>query len=698
LPACGGSGSHNNGGTPYIPPVTINYAPVITSTPVTTATAETAYAYDVEATDANSDPLAYSLAIGPTGMTIDSGSGMINWTPSTVQVGDHTVKIKVSDGKIDVFQEYTLTVSSPPNHAPVITSVAITTATTETPYAYDVNATDADLDALTYSLEIFPAGMTINSVSGEINWTPTLAQLGNHTVKVQVSDGTDTVFQEFTVAVSLPPNNAPVITSLPITTAIAGDIYGYDLNATDADSGDTLTYGVEIGPTGLAINFSTGLVSWVPDVTQVGDHTVKLKVTDGEVEVFQEYTITVSLPPPNMAPDIISEPVRTATAEIEFTYTVNADDPEGDSLTYSLITYPTGMSIDSVTGKITWTPSTAQVGNHKVEVQVTDSFLTDSQKFAIRVIPTDNGIPFQCGCTLTSYWWNDYQQFTTKQTVDKMKADGCAVISVLVTWYQDAYNSTIIAARAQKTPSDAGLIEIIDYIHSLGLKVALKPHVDVWSGTWRGDITFTLEADYLAWFSSYTTFISYYLDLAESLGVEFFFLGTEFKKLEFRESDWRAQIANARLRYSGLLSYSANWDSYTTITWWDALDFIGISAYFPLTTTFTPTMTQLIDAWIIWRNQLSAFAAAQGMDIVFAEIGYQSLDGTNTKPDWVNTWVDLQEQADCYLAALTVIFNEPWFKGMYGWMWYWDPAQDVNKFDVWNKPAELILRDWYAGY
>src|SRR4030042_2471610 len=92
LPACGGSGSHNNSGViPYIPPNTINYTPVITSTPVSAATAEVAYTYDVNATDLNADPLIYSLEIFPTGMTIDSGSGVINWTPSLAQVGDHTV-------------------------------------------------------------------------------------------------------------------------------------------------------------------------------------------------------------------------------------------------------------------------------------------------------------------------------------------------------------------------------------------------------------------------------------------------------------------------------------------------------------------------------------------------------------------------------------------------------------------------------
>ena len=66
-----------------------NQNPVITTTAITTATENTAYAYDVDATDADGDTLTYSLTTGPTGMTINASSGLINWTPGTSDVGTH---------------------------------------------------------------------------------------------------------------------------------------------------------------------------------------------------------------------------------------------------------------------------------------------------------------------------------------------------------------------------------------------------------------------------------------------------------------------------------------------------------------------------------------------------------------------------------------------------------------------------------
>ncbi len=494
------------------------------------------------------------------------------------------------------------------------------------------------------------------------------------------------------------PNHAPVIVSAPIVSAIAGDLYLYQFSATDAD-GDTMIYSVEIGPSGMAIDVDSGLVSWLPGDTQVGDHQVKLKATDGKKEVFQDYTLNVSLPPQNHAPIIISDPVTVATLNDLYNYDVEATDQENDGLAYSLLDAPIGMTIGSTSGLIAWTPGVGTVGNHWISVEVNDGETSDYQFYAIRVVPSDNGVPFQRGCNLTSWWYTDYQQLKTKQTVDKMKADGCEYISILVTQYQDTISSTTIYPIFSKTPTDDGLAQIITYAHSLGIKVALKPHVDVQSGAWRGEITFTLETDWQAWFASYETFLDHYLDLAETNNVELFIIGTEFSATEQRETDWRAVIADARSRFSGLLTYAANHDSYFNVNWWDDLDFIGVDAYFPLTSSYSPTVNELISAWTPWKNDLSTFAATWNMDIVFTEIGYQSLNGTNISPWWVSTSVvDLQEQADCYQAALTAVFDEPWFKGMYYWMWYWDPDQDVNDFDVYNKPAEDILRYWYAGY
>ncbi|MBD3359485.1 MAG: hypothetical protein GF365_02145 [Candidatus Buchananbacteria bacterium] len=500
--------------------------------------------------------------------------------------------------------------------------------------------------------------------------------------------------------VNSPTNNAPVINSTPITTAVSQEGYLYDMNAADID-GDTLIYGLAVSPSGMNINTSSGLINWTPIDSQIGDHSVKVSVTDGQTTVYQEYTLTVNAPPPNTAPIFSSIPVTTATVNVLYSYDLNATDFDGDSLTYSLINWPSGMVINNTTGLISWTPDTTQVGNHWLEVATSDGETTTSQLFTIRVNPSHNGIPFQRGCVLTSWWYTDWQSTTVENTLLQMKDDGCERIALVITWYQDSLTATTIYDGDTKTPSDTGITHVTNYAHSLGLDVYFKPHVDIWqrSDLWRGDITFANEADWTAWFASYNSFISYYLDLAEALNVEGFVIGVELVGTEHRETDWRDTVAIGRSKFTGLITYNANHDSYLNVTWWDVVDFIGISGYFPLTSSYTQTQAQLNAAWSGWLTELSNFATTWNMDIVFMEIGYQSYNGTNISPWWAPTsTTDYQEQADCYEAAFNNLLHQPWFKGMYWWMWYWDPVQDVDGFDIFQKPAELTMRWWYAGY
>ncbi len=87
-------------------------------------------------------------------------------------------------------------------------------------------------DVLTYALTTAPAGMILDATTGLLQWTPTAAQLGAHTITVTVQDaGGLTASQSFTLTV-MPPNHPPVIGSTPVTDAEARQTYRYDVNAT----------------------------------------------------------------------------------------------------------------------------------------------------------------------------------------------------------------------------------------------------------------------------------------------------------------------------------------------------------------------------------------------------------------------------------------------------------------------------------
>ena len=88
--------------------------------------------------------------------------------------------------------------------------------------------------------------------------------------------------------------------------------------------------------------------------------------------VMVSATTTVTIDIKNRAPSIISTPNRNATQGEEYRYAVEAEDPDGDTLTYALLAGPKGMSIDSTTGVITWVPTNADVGSHYVVVRVSD--------------------------------------------------------------------------------------------------------------------------------------------------------------------------------------------------------------------------------------------------------------------------------------------------------------------------------------
>ena len=147
------------------------------------------------------------------------------------------------------------------------------------------------------------------------------------------------------------------------------------------------------------------------------------------------------------------------------------------------------------------------------------------------------------------------------------------------------------------TPSDESTIAAIREAHRLGLRVMLRPYIDVNDGSWRADIT---PSDTNAWFANYTTFINHYLDMAKAEGVEEFTLGVELINMTQPavRGNWTALIAQSRARYSGVLTYSANWgkstrNEYKQITWWDQLDYIGLSAYFPSTLKDSPPLDRV---------------------------------------------------------------------------------------------------------
>ncbi len=310
-------------------------------------------------------------------------------------------------------------------------------------------------------------------------------------------------------------------------------------------------------------------------------------------------------------------------------------------------------------------------------------------------------IPFQKGFSYAAWWNNSYLTNDSDVSLENLRKTGTEYVSLITTWYQQDEHSLQIMPDKDATPSDDAIIHAIQKIHSLGMKVMLKPHVDLYNGRWRGEIYFDSNEEWQAWFKSYKNFICHYAKLAEENGVEIFCVGCELVKTVQRE-EWFDIIEAIRKNFSGLLTYASNWDNYQNVTFWNLLDFIGIDAYFWLTHKNDPTLDELLQAWKRWKGGIEEIHNLTGKPIVFTEIGYRSIDGCNIDP-W-NWWrygkIDLQEQADCYKAAFITFWNESWFYGFYWWMWWADPSiggENDDSYTPYKKPAEKVLRKYYLG-
>ena len=195
---------------------------------------------------------------------------------------------QVSDGEL--FDTILVTVSvGAVNDAPVITSNAEVIATEGEEYSYAVQAMDVDTDVLEFSLTEKPEGMTVNTTTGVITWTPGNA-VTSETVTVAVTDGAEVVSQTFIINVT-PVNDAPEITSVAVTSATEGELYTYAPTATDIDS-EVLSWSLTQKPQSMNIDATTGVITWTP-ANAVTSAAITLVVSDGELNDTQMFTITV---------------------------------------------------------------------------------------------------------------------------------------------------------------------------------------------------------------------------------------------------------------------------------------------------------------------------------------------------------------------------------------------------------------------
>ena len=290
-----------------------------------------------------------------------------------------------------------------------------------------------------------------------------------------------------------------------------------------------------------------------------------------------------------------------------------------------------------------------------------------------------------------------------------LAANGMNMVSLYV-WWQTDQGATSLSPSTQ-TVSDQELAAQITAARAAGLRVSLTPlfYCNGCEGGSRSVFrTDPAHPDRLAaFFSSYSAFIDHYAALAQANGASIFFVGSELSYLEAATGYWRGVIAGVRGIFHGQLAYEENWDVVGNAHFLDAVDLIGVSAYFPLDPRPSPTLSQLLADWHSssvpgwqgrnWVAELQGLVRTYHRPILFGEVGYMSGDYAANHP-YLNDYENLNWtlQADLYQAVLETFQGYGWWAGV---MW-WDYSSTVdgagNGRTFAGKLAEVVLQMWYA--
>jgi hypothetical protein len=353
-------------------------APVITSTAVTTASFGSTYTYQVVATG-NPDP-TFALVTAPAGMTINSQTGRITWSPTIDQLNTtYPVAVQASNSLGQATQTYNVTVrdTTPPS---IPTNVQVTdiqpTSVTLSwnPSTDDVAVAGYDVYQAVWHTVSHSSGYWTYGLRGTATDTTVtvggLNPLNTYIFTVTAFDTSNNQSGYSTPYLAVTTTSAPVISTNGQTSVVANHASGLQVFATGNPS--TITFSVVSGPAGLSINPNTGVVTWTPTADQVGTDPVTFEATNaiGTTDLSLNLTVTPDLPvlsyqinPGGGMPYVVAgTPITIQITDYSFTPS-----------TFSIVSAPATMTIDPGSGLMRWTPTLADVGNTTVHVSATNA-------------------------------------------------------------------------------------------------------------------------------------------------------------------------------------------------------------------------------------------------------------------------------------------------------------------------------------
>lgn len=422
-----GSGCDSSNGITTSTSITVvqpNVAPVAQNQAVTVIE-DTPKGIVIVATDADNNPVTYTIVSQPANGVLSGTAPNLVYTPNLNYFGPDSFTFTASDG---VLTSNTATVTitvTPVNDLPVASSQTVTTPE-DTPKVITLTATDVDGDALTYIIVTPPANGTLSGSGATRTYTPNANYNGPESFTFKVNDGTSDS-NTATVSITVTPvNDAPVASNQSVTVPEDGSIV-ITLVGTDVD-GNSLIYTVVSGPSNGTLTGSGAARTYIPNANYNGPDGFTFKVNDGTVD-SNIATVSITVTPVNDAP-VATNQSLTTPEDTALPITLSATDVDaGSTLTYTIVTPPTKGTLSVVAGAgVTYTPNPNFFGADSFTFKASDGTVdSDIATIFITVTPV-NDIPVANSQSVTTN-----EDTSTPVNLTGSDADGDPLTFLIVT-------------------------------------------------------------------------------------------------------------------------------------------------------------------------------------------------------------------------------------------------------------------------
>lgn len=316
-------------------------------------------------------PVTWSLVTGPSGMTIDTQTGVVTWASPTLEGSPHTVTIRASNGIESDDETWTLTVVLPP----LIADIADASVQEGSAYTGTTPSLIQGTPPVKWVLAAGPAGMTINEDTGVVTWPRATAEGSPHAITVRATnDGGSHERTWHLTVTAAPPQIGEIFDAI-----IAEAVLYTGPTPTLVQGTPPITWSLKNGPAGMTINDQNGVVTWPSPTTEDSPYTVTITATNAQGSADRSWKLTVVKQP------VIGD-IPDKTVFVCEPYT--GPQPvltQGSIVVWSLVTNPPGMSINATNGVVSWPCPTLESSPHTITIRATNVAGTADETWKLTV-------------------------------------------------------------------------------------------------------------------------------------------------------------------------------------------------------------------------------------------------------------------------------------------------------------------------